>query len=338
MCRALSLVCAIWPVVALHAPSARASDFYAGKTIRLIVGSEVGGGFDIYGRAIGRHIGRLIPGSPTVIVQNIPGAGGGKAASYLYSVAPKDGTIIGGLLPGTILNPLLDGNTSLYDPSRFAYIGTADSGTRLCVTSRTSSIKTFDDAIRSQSALGATAAGSSMFDYAYLLRNIARAQFRVIGGYKNTAEIALAMERGEVDGVCGWDWSSLRSQQPDYGAKFNIIVQTGMKPNPDLDKLGVRMIQDYVRNDDDRAVLELFLAQQIFGRPYVVPPDTPEQQTEILRRAFDETMSDPRFLDDVNKNKLQISAAPGTLVQGVVAGIYATPKHILDRAKDVIKP
>jgi hypothetical protein len=324
-------------LLALSLP-ASAQDHFAGKTVRIVVGSGAGGGFDIYGRAIARHIGRHIPGSPAVIVQNMPGAGGGKAASYIQSVAPKDGTAIAAILPGTIFNPLVSGSVQQYDPSKFRYIGTADNGIRLCVTPRNSRIKTFDDARAQPMTVGATAPGSSMFDYAQLLRNLAKAQFKIIGGYKSTNEIGLAIDRGEVDGVCGWDWSSVKAQQPDYEQKFNVILQAGLEPSAELTKLGARSAQTYVREGDDRAVLELFLAQQIFGRPYAVPPEIAAEPLAILRRAFDRTMADKQFLDDAEKVKLQITAAPGSMVEEVVSRMYKTPRHIIDRAAEVVKP
>ncbi len=317
---------------------AYAADFFAGKTIKIIVGSGAGGGFDIYGRVIARHLGRHVPGSPTVIVQNMPGAGGGKAANFIYAVAPRDGTAVGAILPGTVFNPLLAGSTQLYDPSRFRYVGTADNGIRLCVTPKNSRIKKFSDVIQEEVTVGATAPGSSMFDYAQLLRNVARARFKIIGGYQNTAQISLAMERGEVDAVCGWDWSSVRAQQPDYQQRFNIILQTGMEPNSELTKMGAQVVQDYVREGDDRAVLELFLAQQIFGRPYVAPPGIDAERLGILRSAFDQTMIDPLFLADAAKLQLQITAAPGQMVEDVVSKMYKTPRHIIDRAAAAVKP
>ena len=146
------------------------------------------------------------------------------------------------------------------------------------------------------------------------------------------------MERGRSTAVCGWDFSSVKSQQPDYLQKFNIILQTGMEPNPELSKLGVRVVQDYVRDGDDRAVLELFLAQQIFGRPYVAPPGIAEEPLGILRRAFDQTMVDRQFLDDADKLKLQITPAPGSMVEEVVSKMYKTPKHIVERATALVKP
>jgi tripartite-type tricarboxylate transporter receptor subunit TctC len=323
----------------LGTPSvSQASDFYAGKTMTLVVGSETGGGFDIYGRTLARHLGRFIPGQPNIIVQNMPGAGGGRAATYVHSVAPKDGTTIGGIQPGTIVNPLLSGaGQGNYDPSKFIYIGSADSGSRLCVTASKSSIKTFEDAVSRKTILGGSQAGSSTVDYAFLIKNTTRARFDLVSGYKNTGEITLAMERGEVDGVCGWDWSSLRAQQPDYASKFNLILQTAIGTNSELAGMGVPDIAKYYRDDDSRKISEFVLAQQIFGRPYLLPPGTPAAQTAMLRKAFDQVMHDDQFLADAQKMRLQLAPASGAEVQEAVGHFFATSPALVERAKEAMK-
>ena len=186
---------------------ANATEPYAGKSIRFLVGVGAGGGFDIYTRAIARHLGRFIPGNPNIIVENMPGAGGGRAAMYVDSIAPKDGTVIAALMPGTIVNPLLiDGPPVPYDATKLVYLSSADSGTRMCVTTRGSGISTFEDMRSKETVVGALAAGSSTYDYAYLLKNIAGARFKVVSGYTATSEVTLAMDRGEVQALCGWDW------------------------------------------------------------------------------------------------------------------------------------
>jgi tripartite-type tricarboxylate transporter receptor subunit TctC len=316
----------------------QANEYYAGKTITLVIGSETGGGFDIYGRTLARHLGRFIPGQPHMIVQNMPGAGGGRAATYVYSVAPKDGTTIGGIQPGTIVNTLLSGaGQGNFDPAKFVYIGSADSGARLCVTAMKSKTKSFDDAIARKTILGGSQAGSSTVDYAFLIKNTTRAQFDIVSGYKNTGEITLAIERGEVDGICGWDWSSLRAQQPDYANKFNLILQTAIGTNAELAQMGVPSIDKYYRDDDSRKISEFVLAQQIFGRPYLLPPGTPAAQTDVWRKAFDEVMGDEQFLADAQKMRLQLAPASGVEVQEAVTHFFATPPALVERAKEAMK-
>jgi tripartite-type tricarboxylate transporter receptor subunit TctC len=338
-CRRWRISVAAAAATGLMVTGATADDFYSGKTIRLIVGSATGGGMDIYARLIARHMGQYITGRPTVIVQNIPGAAGGKAAAHIGSVAPKDGSVFGTVFPGTIFNPILSGgSTEAYDPRTFAYLGSADNGTRLCATTRSSKIKSYEDAANNRTIVGATAPGSSPYDYAYLFNNTTNTKFHVAAGYKNTNEITLAMERSEVDGMCGWDWSSMRAQQPDFKNKYNILVQTGIEPNAELSALGVSWIGKYAQNEDDRQVLDFVLAQQIFGRPYVAPPGTAESRVQALRAAFDAVMIDKQFREEAAKLQLNIDAVSGSFVQGVVARLYSTPKHIIDRAKEAIKP
>lgn len=325
----------------LMVTAALATDFYAGKTIKFIVGADVGGGYDIYARTIGRHLSRFIPGNPTIVVQNMAGAGSGRAAAFIYTVAPKDGTTIGALMPGAIIGPLLDDRTeALYDPTKFFYLGTADSGTRVCATFHESQIKTFEDAQKQKLTIGASQAGGSTRDYAFLLNHAANAQFQVVSGYKGTAEITLAMERGEVDGLCGFDWASLKSQKPDWirDNKMNILVQVGPRAEPELTKRGVPEVWKFVSSPDLRKAVEVVVAQQVFGRPYIAPPGTPEEQVKILRDAFMATIQDKEFLADAERTRIDVTPASGEAVQETIQKLYASPKEVVNRAKQVINP
>jgi tripartite-type tricarboxylate transporter receptor subunit TctC len=339
MLGAVALACA--PLAGWLAPPAAAADFYAGKTIELEVGADVGGGYDIYARTLARHMGQHIPGNPTIVVKNMPGAGSGRTALFISNVAPKDGATLGALMPGAIIGPLLDDKPETqFDPTKVIYIGSADAGTRICGTYQSSKIKSFEDARRQKTILGATAAGGATRDYGYLLNHTAGTKFDVVAGYKGTADITLAMERGEVDGVCGWDWSSAKSQKSDWlrDHKLNILVQVGLDPNPELTKLGVPELWKYMNNDDDRRVAELVVSQQIFQRSYIAPPGTPAEQINILRAAFDATMTDPQFLTDADTVRIAITPLSGAKVQDIVQKLYATPKAIIERARQVIKP
>ncbi len=320
---------------------AAAADFYAGKTIDFEVGADVGGGYDIYARTLARTMSRHIPGNPTIVVKNMPGAGSGRTAVFISNVAPKDGATLGALMPGAIIGPLLDDKPETqFDPTKVIYIGSADAGTRVCATFQSSKIKTFEDARSQKTILGATAAGGATRDYGYLLNHTAGTKFDVVAGYKGTADITLAMERGEVDGMCGWDWSSLKSQKADWlrDHKANVLVQVGLDPNPELTQMGVPELWKFINNDEDRKVTELVVSQQIFQRSYIAPPGTPAEQIATLRTAFDATMSDPQFLADAEKARIAITPLSGAKVQDIVQKLYATPKSIVERAKQVIKP
>jgi tripartite-type tricarboxylate transporter receptor subunit TctC len=336
------LVAAVYaPLACGLALPAAAADFYAGRTIDFEVGADVGGGYDIYARTVARHLGRHIPGNPTIVVKNMPGAGSGRTAVFISNVAPKDGATLGALMPGAIIGPLLDDKPETqFDPTKVIYIGSADAGTRICATFQTSKIKTFEDARKQRTILGGTAAGGATRDYGYLHNHTSGTKFDVVAGYKGTADITLAMERGEVDGTCGWDWSSVKSQKSDWlrDHKINILVQVGLEPNPELTAMGVPELWKFINSDDDRKVAEMVVSQQIFQRSYIAPPGTPAEQIATLRAAFDATMSDPQFLADAETVRIAITPLSGAKVQEIVQKLYATPKAIVERAKQVIKP
>jgi len=326
---------------AVLATPAAAADYYAGKTIELVVGGDAGGGYDIYARTLARHLGRHIPGNPTVVVKNMPGAGSSRAGVYISTVAPKDGTSIGAMMPGAIIGPLLDDKPNLqFDPTKVLYVGTADSGVRVCTTYETSKIKTFEDAQRQKTVLGASSAGGATRDYGYLHNHTAGTKFEIVTGYKGTVDIALAMERGEVDGMCGWDWSSVKSQKSEWirDKKVNVLVQVSLEPLEELTERGVPHIWKFVPKEDDRKVAELVVSQQVFQRSYIAPPQTPAEALAILRAGFDATMKDPAFLADADKVKISIAPIQGGKVQDLIARLYATPKEFVERAKAVIKP
>jgi tripartite-type tricarboxylate transporter receptor subunit TctC len=319
---------------------ARAADFYAGKTINFIVGGSAGGGYDTYARTIARHWSRFLPGQPGIVVKNQPGAGSGVAAAMLYTTAPKDGLWIGAIFPGAIIGPILDPRpNSKFDPSKFSYIGSADAGTRVCITGPKSKIKTFEDAQKNKTIMGASQAGGSTRDYAFMLNHTAGAKFDVVSGYKGTRAIFLAMERGEVDGMCGLDWSSMKSQKGDWvrDRTVNILVQAALDPEPELNALNVPSIWKYIKAADDIKAVKLIVSQQVFGRPYVAPPGTPPERVTILREAFMKTMKDSRFLADAKKANLSIEATSGEKVNTLIADVFSAPKAVVEKAKQLIR-
>jgi tripartite-type tricarboxylate transporter receptor subunit TctC len=327
---------------ALLAPAlAPAADSFTGKNIDLLIGAPPGGGYDIYARTLARHLGRHIPGQPTIVAKNMPGAGSARAAGFISSIAPKDGTAIAAIMPGAIMGPLLDEKAeALFDPTKVLYLGTANNGTRICVSRKDSKIKTFDDALSQKAKFGGVSANDSTREYGYLHKKTAGAQYDVVSGYAGTAEIALAIERGEIDGVCGWDWSSFKSQRPDWirDDKVNLLLQVGLEPNDELTRMGVPSVFKYVKNEDDRKVVELVISQQVFQRSYIAPPGLGAEQLGTLRSAFDATMSDKQFLDDAEKARLDVSPLSGTKVQDLVQKLYATPKDVITRARQAITP
>lgn len=325
---------------AIAAQPVHAQDYYAGKTITILVGGNPGGGYDVYARTISRHIARFIPGAPTIVVRNQPGAGSGTAAAAIYNTGPKDGTWIGVLFPGVIMGPILDPQSRLtFDPAKFNYIASADSGTRVCVTGKKSSARTMKDALERKAIMGASAAGGSSRDYAYMLKHTTGAKFDVVSGYKGTVDIFLAIEQGEVDGTCGLDWSSLKAQRPTWvrDGMVNVIVQMGLTDEPELNKLDVPNIWNFVSSPDDKAAVELVLAQQIFGRPYVVAPEAPAESVATLRKAFAGVFKDKEFLADAEKSRIDINPTSGEDVQKLVSQVYATKPAVVERAKTITR-
>jgi tripartite-type tricarboxylate transporter receptor subunit TctC len=336
-CRALSAAMLL-PALLLS-NQALAEGFYQGKTLTVIVGTDVGGGFDVYGRAVARHMHKHLPGQPNVVVQNMPGAGSMKAAEYLYGIAPRDGTVIAIVFPAALIEPVMaEAGRFRYDPSKYGYLGTADSSTWLCIMFHKSKIKTFEDAQTIPSTLGGVAAGSSTVDYVHMFNALADTKFKLVSGYKSTAEIVLAIDRGEVDGVCGYDTNSLKAQKPDwYGTPLaNIIVQAGLEPSETMTKMGVPSIWKYITGEN-RRVAELIVSQQVFGRPFVAPPAVPESQLNMLRAAFTSTMADPEFLADMQRLKLDINSKDGAEVRALIQKIYAAPKELIERMKQVLR-
>jgi len=339
----LATTCVLAGLIALAAPatSASAGDYYAGKSIDLLIGAPPGGGYDIYARALARHYGRHIPGQPIIVAKNMPGAASARAAGFISTLAPKDGTAIAALMPGGVVGPLLDEKAeTLFDPTKVLYLGTANNGTRICVSRKDSKIKTFDDALTQKASFGGVSTSDSTRGYGYLHKKTSGAQYDVVSGYSGTSEIALAMERGELDGVCGWDWASFKSQRPDWirDNKVNLLLQVGLEPNEELTRMGVPVVFKYITNEDDRKVVELIISQQVFQRSYIAPPGLPVELLDALRSAFDATMRDQDFLHDAETMRIDISPLPGAKVQELVQKIYAAPKDIVARARQAINP
>ncbi|MEA2903897.1 MAG: hypothetical protein QOI12_1284 [Alphaproteobacteria bacterium] len=324
-------------LIALASP-AQAQDavaqFYRGKQINLYVGSTPGGGYDAYARLLARKFSSYIPGNPAVVAQNMPGAGSNKLAGYIYSVAPKDGTAIGAIFSGAIVQPLF-GEPLQHDPSKFVYLGNANIEAFLCMARTDAAVKTFKDALDKELILGATNEGGSTRDFPAMLDNILGAKLRIVTGYPGSNEIMLAIERNEVQGVCGVGWSSVAPQRArllDSGLA-RLIAQLASKGHRDMDKMGVPLAIDFARNAEDRQVMDLIYSQLMFGRPFVLPPGTPPDRVAALRKAFMDTFRDKDTIAEAAKMKFDVDALSGEEVQAEVARAFATPANIVERAK-----
>jgi tripartite-type tricarboxylate transporter receptor subunit TctC len=333
---------ALTTVLALAATRALAADpvaqFYAGKQIDLIVGSSAGGGYDTYARLVARYLGRYIPGNPAVVPQNMPGAGSNKAGGYIYSMAPKDGTAIGAVFPGIILQPLIGHIPTPHDPSKFIYVGSANSDAYLCVARKDAPVHTFKDLLSQTLIIAGATEGATTHDLPVVENNLLGAHFRIVSGYPGMRENTMAIESGEVQGVCGYGWASLESQHPEWLTKgfVNIIVQESVKGYSKLNDMGVPRTADFAKSEEDRQALELLYSQGVFGRPYVLPPGVPAERVAALRKAFMETLHDKALLADAEHMKLDIDAMSGEDLQTLVGKLFALPPSISAKVKAAI--
>jgi len=331
----------ILAAVSMATAPAAGADYYAGKSIDLLIGAPPAGGYDIYARALARHYGQNIPGRPSIVAKNMPGAASGRAAGYLVNIAPKDGTVIAAIMPGAVMGPLLDEKAEvLFDPTTVQYLGTANNGTRVCVTHKNSKIKTFDDVLTQKAVFGGVSANDSTRDYGYMHKHTSGALYDVIAGYSGTNDIGLAMERGEIDGACGWDWASFKSQRPDWlrDNKVNVLLQVALEPNEELTRMGVPHIWKYVKTEENRKIVELIIGQQVFQRSYIAPPGITPEALAVLRASFDATMKDADYKTDADKLRIDISPLPGAAVQDIGIKLHTTPKDIVEKARAAIRP
>lgn len=312
--------------------AAGVEDFFKGKNVSIIIGYSVGGGYDTYGRLLSHFIGDHIPGHPTVVAQNMPGAGSIKAANYIYSVAPKDGTAIGTFGRTIPVAPLLGTSGAAFDATKFTWLGSISKDTSLCITFKTSPVKTWDDFLKIQSTLGGEGSGSDPDVFALLYKNVFGAKLKLVSGYPGTNDTSLAMERGEIDGFCGLSWSTLKSRHPDWlkNRSINLIVQAGIKKEPELPD--VPFAPDLVKTDEQRQILKLVLVSQAMARPYAAPPDLPPDRKAALVTAFADTLRDRAFLEEAKKEALDVDPVSASELDALLAEAYATPKAVADKA------
>jgi tripartite-type tricarboxylate transporter receptor subunit TctC len=313
-----------------------AGDSLAGKSVSMIIGFGAGGGYDLWGRTVGRHIGRHLPGAPTVIPQNMPGAGSYAAASYIFNIAPKDGTVLGIIARDAALGPLSGATGARFDPTRLSWIGTPTKETNVCIAYHTSQVKSVLDLYDKQLIVGDTGPGTGTRSYPKALNELLGMKFKLVGGFPASSDVFLAMERGEVEGICE-SLDSIKIRRPDWipTKKISILFQGGAEPNPELD--GVPFVLDLALTGEQRQAIEFLYAGQGIGRPFVAPPDLPADRLKMLRDAFNATMTDPAFVAEAQKSKLDLEPEDGEHLAVLIAKIYATPKPIVDKITSLIK-
>ena len=329
---------AIFSLLLLTTPVAAqpGGDTFAAKSVAMIIGFGPGGGYDLWGRTVGRHIGRHLPGAPTVIPQNMPGAGSYAAASYIFNIAPKDGSVLGIIARDAALGPLSGATGARFDPTRLSWIGTPTKETNVCIAYHTSQVKSVLDLYDKQLIVGDTGPGTGTRSYPKALNELLGMKFKLVGGFPASSDVFLAMERGEVEGICE-SLDSIKIRRPDWipTRKISILFQGGAAPNPELD--GVPFVLDLALTGEQRQAIEFLYAGQGIGRPFVAPPDLPPDRLKMLRDAFKATMTDPAFVAEAQKSKLDLEPEDGDHLAVLIAKIYATPKPIVDKITGMIK-
>lgn len=314
-------------------------DFYKGRTITVYIASGPGGGYDAYGRLVAQFLPAHMPGHPSTVAENMTGAGGRTLANYLYNKAPKDGTAIGILQAPIIMDPLLYGKDAqgvLYDPLKFAWIGSLDQFTPIAVVMNTFGVHTLDEAKGKEIKFGSSGGDVSERLYANILNTMLGTNFVAVPGYSGSAEIALAMDRGEIPAFVGWYYAGMKRTKPEWLEKnlVSILVQFGIAPNPEIE---APFILDLLKNPDDKQVVRVALAQLAMARPFTAPPNTPKDRLVALRAAFDDMVKDPAFRAEAAKQQLDITPYSGAQIDALMKDIYATPPALVARVRTAME-
>ena len=340
MKNSLRLLCpaALLGALCVSVTAARAQsveDFYKNKSISLVVGFSVGGGYDLYARHLARHMGKHIPGKPSIVPQNMAGAGSLRAANFIYTAAPKDGTAFGTFSRTTGINPLLESGAT-FDGTKFTWLGSVTDDTSLCITWHTSPVKTWKDFIEKPVTLGGQGPSSEPDIFARLYKNVFGAPIKLVAGYPGTNEIMLAMERGEVDGLCGLSWSTIKGRHAAWlkDKKINLLVQAAFKKEPEIGD--VPLVMEQTKDAEKLQILKLILAAQEMARPFAAPPGIPDDRKAALIAAFDATMKDPEFLAEAKRLNMDVAPVSAAALDRLLAELYATPKNVVKQASEAI--
>jgi tripartite-type tricarboxylate transporter receptor subunit TctC len=308
----------------------------AGKNVTMLIGFGPGGGYDLWGRVVARHIGKHLPGTPSVIPTNMPGGGSFNAANHIYTIAPKDGTVLGIIARDAALGPLTGAAGARFDPLKINWIGTPTTETNVCIASDKAKVKTVKDLFETELIIGNTGVGTGTYSYPKALNGLIGTKFKLISGFPSSSDVFLAMERGEVDGICE-SLDSVTGKRPDWisSKKVNVLFQGGVEPSPELKD--VPFVLDLAKNDEQKQAIEFLYAGQGIGRPFVAPPDMPADRLKMLRDAFSATMKDPEFIADAKKQKLDVDPQDGEHLAALIKKIYATPKPVVEKVSELVK-
>jgi tripartite-type tricarboxylate transporter receptor subunit TctC len=310
------------------------ADFYKGRSVPLVIGFSVGGGYDAYARLLARYIGKHIPGEPSIVPQQMTGAGSLRAANYIFSIAARDGSVFGTFSRSMGIAPLL--GQAEFDSRKFTWLGSVTDDNTTCVTWKTSPIKSWNDFLSKPSKFGGLGADADPDIWALLYKNVFGAMVRLVSGYPGTNDVVLAMERGEVDGLCGLSWSTIKTRHAEWltNHSANIIVQAALKKEPEIS--AVPLATDLVRDPEQLQIVRLLLTSQAMARPFAAPPGIPADRKAALIGAFDATMGDADFLAEAQKLSFDVRPVGTSTIDALLAEVYTTPKDVLARAAKAI--
>jgi len=324
-----------WGVRPSPARAQSPEEFFSGKTISLYIGNSVGGGYDLYARILARHMAKYIPGAPAIVPKNMEGGGSLRAANFMFNLAPRDGTAFATIGRGTAFAPLIGQRGATFDAIRFAWIGSANDEVSACAAWHTSGVGSVQDLFVRELVIGGTVASDDAAQLPKVMNGLLGTKFRLVLGYPGGNEMNLAMERGETQGRCGLSWSSFAATHPDWikAKMINLLFQVSFAKHRDLPE--VPLLLDLARTPQQRQILRLFAVRQVMGRPFFAPPDVPRDRVEVLRRAFDRTMTDPDFLAEAAKARLEVNPVAGVRVEQIVNEIYETPPDLVKKAAEL---
>jgi hypothetical protein len=335
----LALTAAVLRLAPPGLPNARAdeaADFYRGKTISVIVGFGAGGGYDSYARLLARHLGNHIPGAPSVVVQNMEGAGSMRAANYVYSVAPKDGTVIAAVNQNMPMYQMLGGAGAQFNAAEINWLGSMAYSNGTLYTWHQSGVRTLDDAKTREVPLGGVGTTSDSYIYPTLVNGLLGTRFKVINGYAGTKEIHLAMERGEVMGRGGNTWASVLSSDPDWvsGKKINLLLQIGFKSEPEIPQ--VPLLIDLVKDEAEKQIVTVVTLPTALGYTDWLAPEVPPARMALLRAAYDATLQDQAFLAEAAQHAMLIRPQSGAAIAALIRQAAAVPKPVLGRTAQLL--
>jgi tripartite-type tricarboxylate transporter receptor subunit TctC len=329
----LYCVAALIAVVGI-ASAADVADFYKRTNVSLAIGFSAGGGYDAYARLLARYFGKHLPGNPTVVPQQMAGAGSLRAANYIYTVAPKDGSTFGTFSRSIGISPLVD--KAQFDSRKFTWLGSVTDDDTICVSSASSQIRNWGDFLSTPSKFGGEGVGGEPDSWLLMYRNVFGAKAQLVTGYPGTNDITLAMERGEVDGLCGLSWSTVKTQHPGWltDHSVNFLVQAALQKEPALSS--TPLATDLAKTPEQLQILKLLLVTEAMARPFAAPPDMPPDRKAALLSAFDGTVNDPDFLAEAQKLNFDVRPVSAARIDALLAEVYSTPKDVIDRAKKAI--